>query len=90
MVAEKMHYCWEIMQCDEETPCQVKKNNIRNCWEWMKSHDLFQSQYDLCSECIVYLCNTENDFLSDHELDQVMIRRGLYQKEIFLCDIKLD
>jgi len=82
MSAEKIQYCWDIMQCDEESPCPVKEQKIKRCWDWMREHDQFQCQYGLCYECIVYLCNNENTILSEREIEQVMIRRGLYDKGI--------
>jgi len=82
MSAERMYNCWEIMQCDEKNPCpvRVKKNFL--CWEWMAAHNEFQCQYGLCDECIVYLCNNKNTILSERELEQVMISRGLYEQDI--------
>ena len=77
MVAERMHKCWEIMQCDENSGCPVRLQNIARCWEWMAQSNEFQCQYGLCSECIVYLCNSGITFLSEEEIHQVMKTRGL-------------
>ena len=77
MVAERMHKCWEIMQCDEDSACPVRSQNIARCWEWMAKNNEFQCQYGLCSDCIVYLCNSGITFLSEKEIHEVMARRGL-------------
>ena len=82
MVEERIHNCWDIMQCDEKNPCPVRVNKINRCWEWMAQNDQVQCQYGLCDECIVYLCNNENTLLTNWELEQVMIGRGLYKPNI--------
>ncbi|HHO48383.1 MAG TPA: hypothetical protein ENN06_08020 [Desulfobacteraceae bacterium] len=46
------------------------------------SNNRFQCQYGLCSECIVYLCNNDNTILSEREIEQVMISRGIFDKGI--------
>ena len=89
MAAERMHNCWEIMQCDEDNPCPVRLQNGSRCWEWMAAHNEFQCQYGLCDECIVYLCNNKNTILSKHELEQVMISRGLYEPDIALPGLNM-
>ncbi len=89
MAAERAHKCWEIMQCGESSPCPVRMQNISRCWEWMSANNEFQCQYGLCEECIVYLCNNENTILSDHDLEQAMISRGLYEEDISLPGLRL-
>ena len=84
MVAEKMYNCWDIMQCDENNPCQVRVDKISKCWEWVALNNQIQCQYGLCDECIVYLYNNENTLLTNWELEQVMIGRGLYKPDIDL------
>lgn len=81
MAAERMHKCWEIMQCDENTKCPVRTQNVARCWEWMATNNSFQCQYGLCHECIVYLCNSGITFLSESEIHEVMIQRGLDKAE---------
>ena len=85
MSAETMRYCWEIMQCDEEDACPVRVNKIARCWEWMQQHTQFQSQYGLCAECIVFICQNENTVLASGEIEQIMIRRGLFQEDTLPC-----
>ena len=77
MVAERMHKCWEIMQCDENSLCPVRSQNVAHCWEWMALNNEFQCHYGLCNDCIVYLCNSGITFLSEKEINEVMARRGL-------------
>jgi len=77
MVAERMHKCWEIMQCEEDSICPVRLQNVNRCWEWMAQNNEFQCKYGLCHDCIVYLCNSGITFLSEKEINEVMIRRGL-------------
>ena len=89
MASDRMHNCWDIMQCDEENPCPVRLQKISRCWEFMATHNEFQCQYGLCSDCIVYLCNNRNTLLSASELEQVMISRGLYEHDIASPEIKL-
>jgi len=86
MTAERMHNCWDIMQCDENNPCPVRMAKTGRCWEWMAQNNQVQCQYGLCDECIVYLCNNENTLLTHWELEQVMIDRGLYKPDIDLPD----
>jgi len=86
MATEKMQYCWEIMQCDGEPMCPVRKNKIQRCWDWMKEHDQFQCQYGLCNECIVYMRSNESTLLTEREIERVMISRGLYQEEIHILE----
>jgi hypothetical protein len=85
MGAETMRYCWEIMQCDEEDACPVRVNKVECCWEWMNKHVQFQSQYGLCAECLVYLSRNENTVLAAGEIEQIMLRRGLYQEDTAPC-----
>lgn len=87
MTSEKMRYCWDIMHCDNNTQCAVKENRIEKCWEWMRTHNEFQSQYNLCSECIVYLYHNRNSILSGHEMEQAMMRRGLFEKNVYVFDL---
>ena len=82
MVAERMYNCWEVMQCDENSQCPVRINKISSCWEYMAQTNEFQCQYDLCHECIVYLCNDKNSLLTNVELENIMISRGLHQEDI--------
>ena len=77
MVAERMHKCWEIMQCDENSKCEVRTRNISCCWEWMARNNEFQYHYGLCRDCIVYLCNSGITFLTPQEIQEVMTQRGL-------------
>ena len=86
MMADKVQYCWEIMQCDDEQLCPVRKNKLDQCWQFMKEHNQFQCQYGLCKDCIVYLCNNENTILTDWEIERIMIRRGFYQEGIRLYE----
>ena len=88
MAAKKMKYCWEFMQCDEEDNCPVRVNKIERCWEWMKDQNQFQCQYGLCYECIVYLCNSEETYLTDSEIEQAMVRLGLYQSDTHIYSEK--
>ena len=81
MVAERMHKCWEIMQCDENSMCPVRAQNMTRCWEWMAQNNEFQCQYGLCSDCIVYLCNSGITFLSEKEIQEVLLKRGLDEVE---------
>jgi len=53
----------------------------------MKKHDQFQSQYDLCDECIVYLYHSRSSVLSNMEMEQAMMRRGLYEKGVYIFDL---
>jgi len=89
MAAERMHNCWEIMQCDEEGQCPIRLQKNSRCWEWMAAHNEFQCQYGLCDECIVYLCNNHNTILSARELEEVMISRGLYEKDIKVSGLNM-
>lgn len=81
MVAERMHKCWEIMQCEENSMCPVRTQNLTRCWEWMAKNNEFQCQYGLCSDCIVYLCNSGITFLSEKEIQEVLLKRGLDEVE---------
>jgi hypothetical protein len=85
MGAETMRHCWDIMQCDEEESCPVRENKIAHCWEWMQKHTQFQSQYGLCAECIVFLCQNENTVLAAGEIEHIMISRGLFQEDTLPC-----
>ncbi len=85
MSAEIKQYCWEIMQCDEEEGCPVRVNKLERCWEWMQNHVQLQSQYGLCAECIVFLCQKENIVLGTGEIDHLMVRRGMYQEDRTPC-----
>ena len=85
MCGDDQRHCWEIMQCDEEDACPVRVNKVAHCWEWMQQHTQFQSQYGLCAECIVFLCQNENTVLAAGEIEQIMIRRGLYQEDATPC-----
>jgi hypothetical protein len=89
MVAERIHNCWEIMQCDDKSLCPVRMKKNSRCWEWMAEHNEFQCHYGLCDECIVYLCNNKNTILSERELEQVMISRGLYEQDIAIPRLKV-
>lgn len=89
MATERMLNCWEIMQCDEKNPCPVRLAQNSRCWEWMATHNEFQCQYGLCDECIVYLCNNKNTILTKYELEQVMISRGLYQRDIEIPSLNM-
>jgi hypothetical protein len=53
----------------------------------MARNNEFQCHYGLCSDCIVYLCNSGISFLSEKEIQEVMIRRGL--DEIDTSDSRL-
>jgi len=43
----------------------------------MAKNNEYQCQYGLCGECIVYLCNSGITFLSDKEIHEVLLKRGL-------------
>lgn len=85
MSAETKQYCWDIMQCDEDEACPVRVNKLEHCWEWMQQHVQLQSQYGLCAECIVFLCQKENIVLGTGEIDHLMVRRGMYQEDRSPC-----
>lgn len=87
MENEKTTHCWDIMQCDDEIPCPVRDNKLDRCWEWMKKNNRFQFKYDLCNECIVYLYNNKSTLLAKNELEQAMIRRGLFEKGVYISDL---
>ncbi len=66
--------CWEIMQCGAEE-CVARRHPETPCWEVVKELDYFQSAFNICSDCIVFVSKQQPSVLTDQELMLIMERK---------------
>ena len=66
--------CWEIMNC-HGTDCQARKNPELECWEVVKQLGDYRSEFDICSDCLVYVLKGGSMSLSESELDNITAQR---------------
>jgi hypothetical protein len=74
-----MNYkCWEIMNCDN-LDCLARQEPETPCWEISKRVGDFRSVSNTCRDCIVYLLKESASFLSNHNIKDIVTRRGLLE-----------
>lgn len=66
-VPMKNMFCWEIMNC-EDGDCIVRRNPDKECWEMVKELEDYRAEFDICSDCIVYVVKTGSLNISEQEI----------------------
>ena len=67
--------CWIIMNCAEDKECPAKLNPHKNCWELFRDVDV--SAFNICQDCLVFISRQENSVVSNQEMEQIMIGKGI-------------
>lgn len=68
--------CWEIMKCNPENAKQCPAYHSSSpCWEVMRKFDAYS--FNICRDCIVYLIKQKNSILSQNEIRDIMLQKGL-------------
>jgi cell division GTPase FtsZ len=63
------------MNCAEDKKCPAKLYPNENCWDIFKEAD--SSSFNICQDCIVYITRQEDATLSEKEVEQVMLKKGI-------------
>jgi len=69
--------CWEIMQCGAEE-CVARKNPGTPCWEVVREMGYFQSTFNVCKDCIVFVSKQNPPILTARELDSILEHKAFY------------
>lgn len=68
--------CWEIMQCGRNEECVVRLYPDTPCWEIVAELGYYQSSFNVCQDCIVYVSKQTVRVLTDNELVGIMEHRA--------------
>ncbi len=66
--------CSRITNCAENKECPATDNPEVNCWELFGTDN---HSFNICQDCIVYVSKQEKSSVSDHELREIMVRKGI-------------
>ncbi|THB75388.1 MAG: hypothetical protein D6B25_11995 [Desulfobulbaceae bacterium] len=71
--------CWVIMNCAEDKECPAKNHPHQDCWEVFKAIEAntFNSSFNICRDCIVFLSRQKDSPVSSEEMKQIMERKGI-------------
>lgn len=67
--------CWVIMNCAEDKKCPAKQYPDENCWDIFA--EMGTSSFNICQDCIVFITRQEDAALSEKEVEQVMLKKGI-------------
>ncbi|MDA8417559.1 MAG: hypothetical protein M0Z90_00850 [Desulfobacteraceae bacterium] len=57
MAAMKELPCWTIMNCENHT-CAARLFPGRECWEVVQELEDYRAEFNVCSDCLVYVLKT--------------------------------
>lgn len=65
--------CWEIMQCNRQSSCSLKKSKKKNCWEHVESHA--DHLFHICIDCLVHVAHQKDSTLGHDGFSAIMAQR---------------
>lgn len=67
--------CWEIMNCHNER-CVARSQPDVACWEMVKQLADYRAEFDICSDCLVYVVKTGTLHLTEGEVAALAAQRN--------------
>ena len=59
--------CWNIMNCNDES-CVARSKPDVACWELVKQLKDYRAEFDICSDCIVFVLKTGSLNMTETEV----------------------
>ena len=75
MSSKSVINCWEIIECEEAELCKAREFPDTPCWKIDQMFNSCRAVADVCSECKVYLINTNDPVFMAGE--QMVARENL-------------
>ena len=66
--------CWKIMNCENLT-CIARYHPDKECWEIVGGLEDYRAEFNICSDCLVYVLKTGSLALSPNDMAR-LARRG--------------
>lgn len=67
--------CWDIMNCHDEG-CVARTNPDVACWELVRQLEDYRAEFDICSDCLVFVVKTGALDLTESEVAAMAAQRN--------------
>lgn len=70
-----MWSCRDSIQRSNKAHYPVKEPGVKACWEIVREVDAYS--FNVCSDCLVYVAGQKDSILSQNEIQDIMLFKGV-------------